>query len=662
MNAEVQWACNELIGALIEGGALGGLIIALIWVGLRSCPRTNAATRHGAWFATLLVAALLPTTIFLGSVATKLQPASKSAPVERVAAAPLEEQTLEAVPAVEEPRLESTVPLPELAPETILPAIDAEPNPGFAWQLTVPPHLSVTLVACWFILAAIRLGVLAAQLVLLRRIKRTAMTASEVFRDSFDSIVVGMGISRKPRLLVSEKDIAPMAVGFFRPAMLLPKFILERCSSAELDHLFRHELAHLARRDDWTNLLQQVIAAIFFFHPGISFVSRRLTAEREIACDDHALSIGRTPREYALFLTEFASQMKIRDFTAAPAAWSSKSQLKERIGMILNAKRNASPRVSRAGVGAIAATAATLAVVAVILTPRFVVAAEEPEVLPAPAAPAVSSTPAAPLVDAAVSVEPVKVSVPAITVETAPSGRTIASITSGPRQKDLLAPDVDVRVAPKPAIGPMKPIGPQKIVGLPQPEPEPRPRFKPGPRPDREDGNFERRIDRLERMVEDLLKRDKQSHEESMFWKKNFNNQDWNSQFRNEMDKANSQLRNEMEKAHRETERGQRDAERAMREQKMAMESHMNAQRDQSAQMANRESLKARRQSLEARRKQLEKEIEAIEKEIQRDDDAKEKRAAEKERDKRNKAEEKEKQEKKSRDTGKDSDDSDKAK
>src|SRR5205085_9626861 len=137
---------------------------------------------------------------------------------------------------------------------------------------------------------------------------------------------------------VCEETTAPMVVGYLRPAMLLPRAIAARATSSQLEHLFRHELAHLARRDDWTNLLQQIVAAIFFFHPGILFVSRRLTAEREIACDDHALAIGRAPREYALFLTEFASQMKSRDFTAAPAAWSRNSQLKERIGMILNGK------------------------------------------------------------------------------------------------------------------------------------------------------------------------------------------------------------------------------------------------------------------------------------------------------------------------------------
>src|SRR5690349_17772091 len=69
MNANVQWACNELISALIEGGAQGALITGLIWGLLKVFPRVNAATRHAAWFATLLIVALLPVIHFGTAVA-----------------------------------------------------------------------------------------------------------------------------------------------------------------------------------------------------------------------------------------------------------------------------------------------------------------------------------------------------------------------------------------------------------------------------------------------------------------------------------------------------------------------------------------------------------------------------------------------------------------
>jgi beta-lactamase regulating signal transducer with metallopeptidase domain len=97
-----------------------------------------------------------------------------------------------------------------------------------------------------------------------------------------------------------------MAVGFRKPAILLPSALVDGGNEARLEPILRHELAHIVRRDDWSNLLQQVIHAIFFFHPGVWWLSSRLTIDREIACDDHVLIAIGGRKEYALLLAEFA--------------------------------------------------------------------------------------------------------------------------------------------------------------------------------------------------------------------------------------------------------------------------------------------------------------------------------------------------------------------
>ena len=73
-----------------------------------------------------------------------------------------------------------------------------------------------------------------------------------------------------------------------------------------------HELAHVRRRDDWTNLVQHCINALFFFHPAIWWVSKRISLEREIACDDQVLHSTRRPRAYALLLADLATRMFVR--------------------------------------------------------------------------------------------------------------------------------------------------------------------------------------------------------------------------------------------------------------------------------------------------------------------------------------------------------------
>ena len=65
MKLDVQSLCNEMISALVTGGAQGGLIVGIVWLALKFLPRTNAATRHGVWFVTLSVTALLPAVLFI---------------------------------------------------------------------------------------------------------------------------------------------------------------------------------------------------------------------------------------------------------------------------------------------------------------------------------------------------------------------------------------------------------------------------------------------------------------------------------------------------------------------------------------------------------------------------------------------------------------------
>jgi len=70
--------------------------------------------------------------------------------------------------------------------------------------------------------------------------------------------------------------------------------------------ILAHELAHIRRYDHLVNLLQRLIEAFLFFHPGIWYVSRRLRVERELCCDDCVLAAGGNPADYADSLVRIA--------------------------------------------------------------------------------------------------------------------------------------------------------------------------------------------------------------------------------------------------------------------------------------------------------------------------------------------------------------------
>ncbi len=95
---------------------------------------------------------------------------------------------------------------------------------------------------------------------------------------------------RPVKLCVSDRLRVPTAIGFTKPLVVIPSWTMEELSAAELNPILLHELAHLRRRDDWTNLVQKILGALLFFHPAVWWIEKKLALEREMACDDLVLA------------------------------------------------------------------------------------------------------------------------------------------------------------------------------------------------------------------------------------------------------------------------------------------------------------------------------------------------------------------------------------
>ena len=106
----------------------------------------------------------------------------------------------------------------------------------------------------------------------------------------------------------------------------------------------------LWRRDDWTNLAQKVLKALLFFLPSVWWIERRLSLDREMACDDAVLARSGTPREYAECLAHVAERSFLRrQLALAQAAVGRVRQLTARVAMILEPNRPSSNAFVEAG-------------------------------------------------------------------------------------------------------------------------------------------------------------------------------------------------------------------------------------------------------------------------------------------------------------------------
>jgi beta-lactamase regulating signal transducer with metallopeptidase domain len=98
-----------------------------------------------------------------------------------------------------------------------------------------------------------------------------------------------LGIARKVAVRLSDNVPSPFTVRYFRPVIWLPVSMLTRLAPDQIEALLAHELAHIRRADWLLNGLQCVAESLLFFHPAAWWLSRRIRAEREHACDDLAV-------------------------------------------------------------------------------------------------------------------------------------------------------------------------------------------------------------------------------------------------------------------------------------------------------------------------------------------------------------------------------------
>jgi beta-lactamase regulating signal transducer with metallopeptidase domain len=285
------------------------------------------------------------------------------------------------VPAVAPPEVRS------LPASTTEPATAAEPAVVSSIGATAPVRtISVSLRAgawparifgLWLAVFLLQLGRIAYSYAYLRGIKGRALRATPEMRHGFDAWVLACGIHRPAQLLISREIVSPMAIGFRSPAVIVPEGLLAEFSGGELDHVLLHELAHLARRDDCTNLAWRISWALLVLHPAAVWVMRQIEREREIACDDWVVAATGEARPYATSLARlFEVCLRRRRALLATGMVEHGSQLGDRIEMLLRRQREFKPRASATRVAlGMAVVLAFLAVAA--QTPAWIALAQD---------------------------------------------------------------------------------------------------------------------------------------------------------------------------------------------------------------------------------------------------------------------------------------------
>ncbi len=146
--------------------------------------------------------------------------------------------------------------------------------------------------------------------------------------------------------LLCRADVSvPMTWGGRRPVIVLPSGS-EGWPADRLRSVLLHEMAHV-KRHDWTcHRLADLACAVYWFHPLVWLLARRLRAESEIACDDLVLSSGIAAPDYARHLLDIARALPPTSRPPHPAAiaMAQTPHIQRRILMVLDTtQRRTSP-------------------------------------------------------------------------------------------------------------------------------------------------------------------------------------------------------------------------------------------------------------------------------------------------------------------------------
>jgi beta-lactamase regulating signal transducer with metallopeptidase domain len=309
----VQAFAGRVLNSIPEG-----IFIALsAWIILRMAGRQNSGTRFAVWFITFLAIALLP---FI--------------PATGVGG-------------------------------TVTRTVDAE--------VMLPGGWAVFIFILWIFVALFASARIIFGLLRLRSIRNNAsLLSADDLTPELGKILQECRTIRAVEIKVSSKVRVPTAIGFFHPVILLPDWTIGALSQEELRAVVLHEFAHLRRRDDWTNLAQKLVRAVFFFHPAVLWIEKRLSLEREMACDDAVLAETGNPHVYARCLVSLAEKSFVRRSVAlAQAAISRAHETSLRVARILDLDRPRATKVFKPAMAAVGAVVA-FAIVVIPSAPRLV--------------------------------------------------------------------------------------------------------------------------------------------------------------------------------------------------------------------------------------------------------------------------------------------------
>lgn len=340
MNALTDWYPGDgVVFAALDMLGMIAVFVALAWTAERVLARRRAALSHALWLSALAGVLLTPALTLIGRQLpwhVTVLPADSARP-HRPAEAPSQAAPpVSASPAGTRPGTwaggQPRTPEASEPGEAVASRSDPVPNPAgtaapasgatsppparaageaaaAAGKSPAPPgkplRLFVTLALLIWGMGSVYLG--ARLLHGWWRVRGLGLRLRPLdggrWAGELSAIARTLAVARLPEIYLSPDVRSPVVVGLFRARVILPEALSGHTTPRQFGAVLLHECAHVVRGDPWVRLGQCLAALLFWVHPLVYFLNRRLDRTREEVCDNHALAYTAAPAYAETLLT-----------------------------------------------------------------------------------------------------------------------------------------------------------------------------------------------------------------------------------------------------------------------------------------------------------------------------------------------------------------------
>lgn len=185
-----------------------------------------------------------------------------------------------------------------------------------------------------------------------------------------------LGLRDTPETVMVARPVSPMIWCGRRLRLVLPEQLWNELDDVGREAVVRHELAHLKRRDHWIRRIEMLVGALYWWHPVVWWIRRRIEEEADYCCDVWVTALMPEHRSaYARALLQ-TRQYVSQGGGATPvwgvgAASTRKRRFARRLTMVMTHRLK--PTMSLAGL----ALAAAVATAGAVSTPIWACPPEE---------------------------------------------------------------------------------------------------------------------------------------------------------------------------------------------------------------------------------------------------------------------------------------------